>query len=300
LRGLAQSQYAIQDFIQTDAAINPGNSGGPLLNTRGEVIGINSAIASQTGFYSGYGFAIPITLARDVMDDLIKHGRVRRAILGIAISDVTPEDAAVAGLASIAGVKVGSFSGEDSPARKAGIEPGDIIVKADGRETDRVSTLQRIVRAHEPGETIELELKRYGATKKVKVKLAEAPAEAQVARADDAEAPDDAGTAADKLGITIEAIPAEMADELKIPADQRGVRVREVLPGGPARNRLFPNDIIFEVVYPAPKAPVRTVADLIGTLRKLNAGEYVSLNVLAIGPNGDKLTRIVNLRVGGE
>src|SRR6266702_1387303 len=94
LAGLQQTRYAIQDFIQTDAAINPGNSGGPLVNIRGQVIGINSAIASETGFYAGYGFAIPINLARTVMDQLVKSGHVERAVMGIAIRDANQDDAA--------------------------------------------------------------------------------------------------------------------------------------------------------------------------------------------------------------
>ena len=121
LQGLNRDAYAITDFIQTDAAINPGNSGGPLVNARGEVIGINSAIASQTGYYSGYGFAIPITLAKQVMDDIVEHGRVRRAVIGVQISPVSPEDASVAGLKNIAGVLVGGYSDDKSPARAAGL-----------------------------------------------------------------------------------------------------------------------------------------------------------------------------------
>ena len=104
LAGLQQTRYAIQDFIQTDAAINPGNSGGPLVNIRGQVIGINSAIASETGFYAGYGFAIPMNLARTVMDQLVKTGRVERAVMGVAIHDARQEDADAVGLKQISGV----------------------------------------------------------------------------------------------------------------------------------------------------------------------------------------------------
>ncbi len=184
LQGLNRDAYAITDFIQTDAAINPGNSGGPLVNARGEVIGINSAIASQTGYYSGYGFAIPITLAKQVMDDLVEHGRVRRAVIGVQISPVSPEDASVAGLKDIAGVLVGGYSDDNSPARAAGLEAGDVIVAADGKPIDRVSTLQRIIRGHEPGETVTVDVMRYGTKKTFKVKLAEAPNKPTVASRD--------------------------------------------------------------------------------------------------------------------
>ena len=177
LRDLNRDTYAITDFIQTDAAINPGNSGGPLVNIRGEVIGINSAIASQTGYYTGYGFAIPITLAKTVMDDIIAHGRVRRAILGITINDVNAEDAAVAKLKDISGVKAGGVHRGKLPAEKAGMEPGDIVVKIDGKPVDRVSALQRLIRTHQPGDVVDLEAVRFGEHKNFKVKLIEAPAD---------------------------------------------------------------------------------------------------------------------------
>src|SRR2546426_132391 len=121
LGGLQQSRYSIQDFIQTDAAINPGNSGGPLVNVHGEVIGINSAIASETGFYTGYGFAIPINLARTVMQQLIKSGHVERAVMGVAIRPVDPEDADLVGLKEAKGVVVNDYSPDEthSPAKEA-------------------------------------------------------------------------------------------------------------------------------------------------------------------------------------
>src|SRR3954471_6754136 len=135
------NQYAISDLIQTDAAINPGNSGGPLVNSKGELIGI---------------------------------GRVRVPALGIGIDDVGPEDAAVAGVKDIRGVLVRNFPSEDTPAKQAGLQPGDVIITADGQPVDRVSTLQRIVRNHNPGETIEIEAMRYGQRKSFRVTLMEA------------------------------------------------------------------------------------------------------------------------------
>src|SRR5690606_11017802 len=124
--------YAIESFIQTDAAINPGNSGGPLVNIDGEVIGINSAIASQTGLNVGYGFAVPIDVARRVAEDLVRYGTVRRPILGVAIRDVDALDAEYLGLPSVGGVIVQDFSQEDSPAEAAGVRPNDVIVAVDG------------------------------------------------------------------------------------------------------------------------------------------------------------------------
>ena len=148
-----------------------GNSGGPLVNIRGEVIVIKNAIASQTGYFAGYGFAIPITLARDVMEDLIEHGRVRRAVIGVQIREVNADDAGVAGVGEIRGAVVGSFTGEGGPAERAGLQPNDVIVAIDGQEVDRVSTLQRLVRSKEPGETIAVDVMRYGDRRSFRVRL---------------------------------------------------------------------------------------------------------------------------------
>src|ERR1700704_848421 len=197
------NQYAISDLIQTDAAINPGNSGGPLVNSRGEVIGINSAIASPTGYNAGYGFAIPITLAKRVMDEIIKNGKVRIPALGIGIDDVSPEDAAVAGVKDIRGVLVRNFPSDNTPAKKAGLQPGDVIITADGQPVDRVSTLQRIVRNHNPGETIDVEAMRYGQRKSFRVRLMEAPTDQEIASASAPSPASGGGMLHPALGISV-------------------------------------------------------------------------------------------------
>ena len=295
LNGLQRTQYDISDMIQTDAAINPGNSGGPLVNARGAVVGINSAIASQTGFYSGYGFAIPITLAKQVMDDLIQYGEVRRAVIGVAINEVTPEDAAVAGLSQIAGVKVGGFSGEDSPAMKAGIEPGDVIVKADGKAVDRVSALQRVIRAKKPGDVVPVEVMRYGTRKNFQIRLGAAPKDNGVVA--------DAGTApaagssvsGTRLGIGVEALSSELVQGLRIPEGYRGVRVAEIEAGGPAEGRLAVGDIIAEVL-PA-KKKIGSPSDVYRALEGIRGGAYVSFLIYRPVRGGTGSTTVVNLRV---
>ena len=299
LRALMPSLYAIQDYIQTDAAINPGNSGGPLVNIRGDVIGINSAIASQTGFYSGYGFAIPITLAKTVMADIIQYGRVRRAILGVSIQDLRPEDAQAAGLKEIRGALVGgSTPGQESPAAKAGIEAGDVIVAINGQPIDRVAQLQRLIRSQKPGDVVTVDVMRFGQKKSFRVKLIEAPSDEQIAAAAKPAGGDDATPPAsyDKLGISVEALTAEKASRAEIPDNQRGLAVVDVDASGPAFHLLFVGrDVIVRVLSPSQKA-IPTVADLNSALSQLKDGDVVSLLVYDAQL---KATRVVNLRVGG-
>src|SRR5919199_5981494 len=271
LRGLYASQYAIVDYIQTDAAINPGNSGGPLVNSRGEVIGINSAIASQTGFYSGYGFAIPVTLAKNVMNDLIQYGKIRRAILGVSIQDVRAEDAQAAGLKEIRGALVGgSTPGQESPAAKAGIEAGDVIIALDGQPIDRVAQLQRLIRTHKPGDVVDVQVMRYGTKKDFKVKLGEAPTEEQVASNDnDSAESGDRPVSYDKLGITVEAITADRTSRSEDADVPRGLAVTDVDANGPAYRQLQPgSDIIVKVLSPGGQRAVHTVSELNQALSK--------------------------------
>src|SRR5690606_6824878 len=144
---------AVEAFIQTDAAINPGNSGGPLADLTGRVVGVNTAIASATGFYAGYGFAIPIEVARKVANDLIEHGVVRRPRLGVLVEEINATDAEVYGLDEVAGAEVKQVQ-EGTPAAKAGLKVGDVIVGLDGVPIRTATQLISSLAQREPGEKV--------------------------------------------------------------------------------------------------------------------------------------------------
>jgi serine protease Do len=163
-------QWAIENFIQTDAAVNPGNSGGALVNTRGELIGINTAIASRTGSYSGYSFAIPINLSKKIIKDLRDFGEVKRAILGVRIQDITQELADEKGIKDLDGVYIPSVV-EDGAADKAGIKEGDVIAKINGVKVAKASELQEQISKYYPGDRITIDLIRDGKAKEVTATL---------------------------------------------------------------------------------------------------------------------------------
>jgi serine protease Do len=306
---LGNRGYEITDYIQTDAAINPGNSGGPLVNIRGEVIGINSAIASSTGFYAGYGFAIPVTLAKQVMDDLIKYGKVRRAVMGVSIMPATAADTKAAGMKEVTGVFVRAFNPDDanSPAKEAGVQPGDVIVAADGKPTDRVSTLQRIIRGHKPGDVVTLDVMRFGEKKSFKVKLVEAPDQSQVAAADDQDSETQPAAATesrrfDKLGIAVEPVSPTLASRTRMSdAYRRGLMVSEVNVTGPARGKIFAdNTILLQVLNPAPRRELHSAADLDAVLAHMHKGDVVTFLAYDVpqGPGDRGSTHAVSLEVG--
>ena len=299
-----QNPYAITDYIQTDAAINPGNSGGPLLNIHGDVIGINSAIASGTGRYEGYGFAIPITLAKQVMDDLIKYGTVKRAVVGVVLGEVRPTDAKAAGLQQVGGALVGDFNPKDGPAQKAGILVGDIIIAADGKPIDQVSTLQRIIRGHKPGDVVDLEVMRFGQKKDFRVKLAEPPSDNAVAAAEENNdgGPTTRPTAStgrqnDKLGITVEPISPDFAQSSRVPSAAReGVHITNVSGRGAAYRSLFPDDIILNEMFPTQRA-IHTVEDLQAAVAGLKSGDVVEFKVCQPDQRGACQTRVVSIQI---
>ena len=275
------AQYAIEDFIQTDAVINPGNSGGPLVDLRGTVIGINTAIASSTGYSQGYGFAIPSNLANRVMRDLIEYGYVRRPLLGISIADVTPEDAEVYGLTSIAGVVVEDFA-PDSPAEQSGIERHDVIVAVAGTRVDRVGQLQRLVALHQPGDTVPLSVVRYGTALDLKVKLVEA----EVARAPERRV---VPRTAAGIGLELEELTPSLARQLGF-GEAGGVLVASVAPASPAARKNIGQD---HRVLAVDRRPVQSVAEARSLLRQARPGDVVSL--LMQWPDGR--TYIANVRM---
>jgi len=164
------SAFPIESFIQTDAAVNPGNSGGALVNTNGELIGINTAIASQTGTYAGYAFAVPVNLVKKVMDDLLEFGKVQRAFLGVQITEINSEVAKEKGLSSTSGIYVAKVNNE-SAAEAAGIKEGDVIISVADVAVNTTSELTEQVGRHRPGDKINIELIRGEKKKTIAVIL---------------------------------------------------------------------------------------------------------------------------------
>ncbi len=242
-----------EDFIQTDAAINPGNSGGALVNVEGQVIGINTAIATSGGARGnqGIGFSVPSNLAREVMTQIEQHGRVIRGWLGVAVQDVTPTMAAALGLPTQGGALLGDVT-EGSPAAKAGLARGDVVVEIDGRPTTDSRGLRMQVGEASPGAKVRLRVVRDGARRDVTATLGEMPADERKPGA----APPSATGA---MGMAIAPLTPDLARRLDVPVGSTGVVVSGVQPGSRAAEAgLRPGDVIQEI----DKAPVRSPDDV--------------------------------------
>ena len=301
LQGLNSGGLAIQDFIQTDAAINPGNSGGPLVNVRGEVIGINSAIASGTGFYDGYGFAIPINIAKTVMTQLIATGHVERSVIGVSVLPVRQEDAEDVKLSDIKGAVVQGFTTDNAPAKLAGLQEGDVIIAIDGQPVESVAQLQQRVGFKKPGETVQVTVARKGGARKtIPVKLTAAPgSESETADAADDRPSRDSAPSEQALGISVEPLSQEDARDAQLSPVIRsggGLVVTQVSPDGPAYERLAdPSNGGPVIILRVNGQPTRTRADLHRALASSRAGDLVMLTTLWRTGDGWQ-PRIVRLR----
>lgn len=269
-RGQATSK-AIESFIQTDAAINPGNSGGALVNTKGELIGINSAIASQTGSYEGYGFAIPINLAKKVLNDIERFGAVKRGYVGISFADLNPDVAQQLNISNTTGLYVKSLV-PNGGAEQAGIKPGDIITKVDGQAVYQSSDLQERVGEMQPGDKLALTVLRNGEEKDFNVTL---KAEAGVPR--DAAASKSAAELFNKLGASFVPVNAEQKAKFHV---NHGIVVTQVRPG-----RLFDDTEIpvGSVITSINRKPISSVADMDNAITNTRNGMLV---ISGIYPDG--------------
>ncbi len=227
-----------EDFIQTDAAINPGNSGGPLVNLDGRVVGINTAIFSRSGGYMGIGFAIPINMARGVMESLISKGKVVRGWLGVGIQNLSEDLAQSFNFTGTKGALVGHIE-SGGPGAKAGLQQGDIIIRMDSMEVEDINQLRNAIAATSPGTSIKFEFIRDGRKQTASVKIGELPTQ-------NVEIPEEEEPAVD-LGVAVETLSSELARRLGTKT-KSGVVVRQVESGSVAeRASLQPRDVIVSV-----------------------------------------------------
>ena len=266
LRG--KENFAIESFIQTDAAVNPGNSGGALVNLKGELIGINTAIASPTGSYSGYSFAVPVGIVKKVMDDLLKFGEVQRGLLGINIQDVTAGLAKEKGIKDVKGVYVGGVN-ETGAAKEAGIKTGDVILRIDGHEVNSSSELQEAIGRHRPGDMVGITLNRDDKTIELSAKLKNRMGNTDVVKVTD-------GKYSSSLGAEFANLEASEKKKLKL---EGGVKVLKLKDGKLREAGMRDGFIITQIN----KAKIRDTDDLNKQLEKPRKGGVL---IEGVYPNG--------------
>ncbi len=280
-RSFPVAEQRSANVLQTDAAINPGNSGGPLLNVRGEVIGINTAIYSNQSMMGGgagnigIGFAIPINTVRDVLPGL-RSGKITRGRIGVAVTAITPEEVEALNLKDRKGALVRTVPA-GGPAATAGLKPGDVIVEFNGKPVVKSDDLvQQVVRTV-PGTTVPVKVMRAGKEQTMNVKVEELDLESESNRqTSNNVTPDDTGAG---FGITLNNITPEMSRRLEIPSGTKGAVVTEIDPDSPAARSLRPNDVILQVN----RAPVANAIEASQALRAVPAGRTVGMLVLRGG-----------------
>ncbi len=269
------------DFIQTDAAINPGNSGGPLVNAHGQLIGINTFLISDTGNFSGAGFAIPTQTVHPVVDALIKNGVVHHGYLGVGLNDVTPDNAKFFNLTGNTGALIASVT-PDSPASRAGLKQGDVVTGVNGQPVETGSDLQVIVSEDAPGSKVQLDVMRNGHPETVDVTVGEYHKNQEVATA----ASSESGHA--RLGIAISDLTPDVRQQLNLPSQVQGVAVAQVQPGSPAEDAgLTSGDVIQQI----DRKPVTSADQFRNDVKQAPADKDV---LLLVWSNGGSSYRVVH------
>jgi serine protease Do len=280
--------YAINNFIQTDAAINPGNSGGALVDINGMVIGINAAIQTTNGFYQGYGFAIPINIVKSVASELIKTGKIERGYIGVSIKDVDTKEAKGLGLDKAKGVLVQNVI-KGGAGDEAGVKTGDVILSVDGKEVNAANQLQTIIGSHKPGEQVTLSIFRDGKTINVPVKLK--PRNDNQAFVDNGQKNDNNSELKskkfDEVGFSVSDITSSTKKDYDI---ENGVLVKDVTNYSEAFNRgLRAGFVILE----ADKTKIESADQLASIINKKSKGDIIVLK--AVTPNKD--IRLIALEI---
>jgi serine protease Do len=277
---LSQNRRAPGSFIQTDAAINPGNSGGPLVDARGEVIGINTFLVSSSDSFSGMGFAIPTQIVRPTVEALIRDGKVRHGYMGIGISDVTPDNAKFFHVQNNEGAVITQVE-DDSPAAKAGLKVGDVIMKVNGEQILDSSQLQIEVGQKQPGTTIKLDVLRDGKTETIPVTLEEMGSRDQgIKEASNGNKP--------RWGLGLEDLTPDVRQQIQASGDLHGAVVEQVTPGSPADNAgLQRGDVITEV----DRKPVRNADDVQKALSEVPKGQDA---LVLVWSNGGSTFRVLH------
>ncbi|MEW6419527.1 MAG: DegQ family serine endoprotease [Nitrospirota bacterium] len=259
-----------EDFIQTDAAINPGNSGGAMVNVKGELVGINTAIFSTSGGYQGIGFAIPSNMAKAVMESLIKNGKVIRGWLGVSVQGITPEISKQFNLKEEKGALVGDVI-EGGPAEEAGIQRGDVIIGYDGKKIDEPYQLRNMVANTPPGQEVNIKIIRENKTEIKKITIGELPAEIQK--------PSTSEYNNLLKGVTVQDITTEIYNSLNLPKRLKGVIVSDVDEDSPAAMVLTQGDVIQEIN----KQKITDIKDYENVVSKIKPGKDILLYVFRGG-----------------
>lgn len=257
---IINDKYAIESFIQTDAAVNPGNSGGALVNVEGELIGINTAISTQTGTFEGYSFAVPSNLVKKVVDDLLEYGTVQRAFLGVTIRDVTAELADEFKLDDLQGVYVESVSDEGA-AKKSGIKPGDIILSVNKVTVSKSSELQEQISKYRPGDKVVVVINRNGKKQEVKIELKNKKGNTSLIKKEDE-------SVKKLLGADFKNLTSSELEKLGI---TNGVKVTNLESGKLMKSGIREGFIITSINNKS----VKKVKDVISILNQLDGGVYI-------------------------